>query len=85
MDLFRQGKIKIYSPLYTYINLFAILALLGIIPFYMMSIDPSAPFSYEETREWSQNGFCQYMVAQLLALYLSFSCILTLRGALRGH
>ena len=79
-----KGEIQdilLYTPILIFL---LILALLGIIPFYMMSIDPSAPFFLRRNREWSQNGFCQYVVAPIASLYLSFSCILTLRGALRG-
>ena len=81
-----QGEIQdvlLYTPI---LGFFAILAILGIVPFFMMQIDPSAHFFLQPLENSPR------MVAvpvstwlpQLVSLYLSFSAFLTLRGALRG-
>ena len=79
-----KGEIQdilLYTPILIF---FAILRFLGIIPFYMMSIDPSAPFFLRETENGLRMVSANTWLPLIASIIPSFSCILTLRGALRG-
>ena len=71
-----KGEIQdvlLYTPILAF---FAVLALLGFAPFYLMEIDPSAPFFLNQTDTGMRVVPLHVWLPQLLALYLSFSCFL---------